>query len=296
MAGIVVTGAGGFVGRAVARRAGSFVALRLSGDDWRERVRAVDYGGACVIHLAARVHDPGFRGDSAYREDNAVKTEVLAQAAAEGGATVFVFASSIKVHGEESPGRPFRAADAPHPEDAYARSKWDAEQALRGVAERFPMSIHVVRPPLVYGIGAPGNLAAFLRLCDSLWPLPFASLHNRRSWIAVDDLADLLLCCARRPLPGMSTWLAAYPRPASTAQLAASFRLALRRPPRLLPCPAALLESAAAVAGRRDTMRRLTRSLEADPGDTGAALGWTPRIDLAAVTREMAQHRRKPVA
>lgn len=289
MARIVVTGAAGFVGRALARRAGPHVPLRLSGPDWRERIRGTDFAGSSVIHLAARVHAPAQGGEAPFLEDNAAKTHALALAAAEGGATSFVYASSIKVNGEETRARGFRADDPPRPEDAYARSKWEAERALQAMAGRFAMPIHVVRPPLVYGAGAPGNLAAFLRLCDSPWPLPFASLHNRRSWIAVEDLADLLLACARLPQPGIHTWLAAHPEPLSTARLAGELRRALRRPRRLVPAPASLLESLASMAGRRAQARRLTRSLEVDSTETATRLGWRANVELPVVVDAMVE-------
>lgn len=284
---IVLTGATGFVGRAVAAR-GPHDPLRLSAPDWRERIAAADYGGACVVHLAARVHRVDDRDASAFELDNVAKTETLALAAARGKASSFVFASTVKVNGEETIGQPFRATDAPHPEDAYARSKWAAEQALARVAHEHGLPVHIVRPPLVYGRGARGNLAALLRLCDSPWPLPFASLRNRRSWIAVDDLADFLVLCAQRPAPGIHTWLVSHPVPASTTDIAGALRTALGRPARLWRCPPAFLESAAASAGRRQAASRLTRSLEVDGRAAMAAFGWNPGVSLAEAARGMA--------
>lgn len=284
---IVLTGATGFVGRAVAAR-GPHVALRLSVSDWRERIAAVDFDGACVIHLAARVHRMDDRDEGAFELDNVAKTEALALAAARGRASCFVFASTGKVNGEETVGRPFLATDTPHPEDAYARSKGAAEQALARVAQEHGLPVHIVRPPLVYGPCAKGNLAALLRLCDSPWPLPFASLRNRRSWIAVGDLADFLVLCAQHPAPGVHTWLVSHPTPASTADIASALRCALGRPARLWHCPPSFLESAATWAGRRQAALRLTRSLEVDGRAAMEAFAWKPRVSLVEAARVMA--------
>ena len=127
---IVITGATGFIGRALAARLPGCVRLSLAGDAWREAIDAVDLHDATLIHLGARVHEPGGR-EEAFQADNTGKTEVLARAASQAGARRFVFASTVKVFGEESPaGRPFREEDPPSPQDAYARSKLEAERAL----------------------------------------------------------------------------------------------------------------------------------------------------------------------
>jgi len=60
-----------------------------------------------------------------------------------------------------------------------------------------------------------------------------------------------------------------------------AIRSALGRPARLFPVPPAVLELAAAAAGMRGKVLRLTRSLEVDPSGLVAELGWTPRLDLA---------------
>lgn len=286
MSGVVVTGASGFVGQAVMALAPGARALRLSGPDWRQALSACDLRDAAIVHLGARAHAADDR-DAAFA-DGAEKARELALAAVRRQARVLVFASSIKVNGEETRGRPFVASDPVRPEDAYARSKRAAEEALAQVAAEHGLAVHVVRPPLVFGPGARGNLATLLRGCDSGWPLPFAAVHNRRSFIAVQDLARLLMRCAEEARPGMHTWLAAHEERFSTPVLLRELRRALGRAPRLVAVPVALLEAAARLAGQADRMRRLTRSLEVDAGATERALGWEARIPLDETLREMA--------
>jgi nucleoside-diphosphate-sugar epimerase len=127
---------------------------------------AIVAGAAAVVHLAGRAHmiddrapDPA----ALYRAANVVATERLAAAALRAGVRRFVFASTIKVHGEATmPGRPFRAADPLQPRDEYARSKVDAERALATLAAATGLDAVVLRLPLVYGPRVKGNFLTLL--------------------------------------------------------------------------------------------------------------------------------------
>ncbi len=275
-----MTGAGGFVGTAFVARAGPHARLAMGAPGWREAVAAADFRDATVVHLAARVHEPGGRPED-FDFDNAEKTRVLAEAAAAGGAVRFVLASTVKVHGEETRGAPFTADSPPAPEDAYARSKWRAEEALREVSSRTGLAGVVVRFPLAYGPGVGGNFRSLLRLADSPAWLPFGATGNRRSLVHVRDLAEALWLAAAHPGAPGHAYIAAHPEAVSTTGLLAALREALGRPRRLFAMPSALLEAGATVVGLGGAMRRLTRSLEADPGALVASLGWRPRLALA---------------
>jgi len=273
---IVITGATGFVGRALASRLPHFTRLSLAGGQWRDAIAAADLRGATVIHLGARVHDPRGRED-AFHADNAVKTQALAQAAATAGARRFVLASSVKVFGEESPpGRAFREDDAPHPEDAYARSKLEAERAVAAAG----IGHAIVRIPLVWGPGVRGNFRALLALAASGVPLPFAGIDNRRSLVHVEDVAEALALAATHPGAEGRLWVAAPAVPVSTPGLVAAIRAAMAMPARLFAAPVGLLEVAGRLAGRGDQVLRLTRSLEADGVPLGQVLGWRPTRSL----------------
>ncbi|MGZ5583281.1 MAG: NAD-dependent epimerase/dehydratase family protein [Usitatibacter sp.] len=284
----VITGATGFVGRALAARlAGSVVAVGMGRADWREQLEATSFKGAVVFHLAARVHRDGAQDEAQFMADNAEKTRVLAEAAARQRARRFVFLSTIKVNGEETTDRPFRADDPPAPRDAYARSKLAAEQALARIAAAANLEVSIVRSPLVYGPDVRGNLRSLIRLADRAWPLPFGALGNRRSFIHVDDLAMLLMECAVHPQAPGRTYLAAHPQSISTRDLVSSMRRALGRPERLISVPAPLLEAAAALAGQGGRVRRLTRSLEIDASAAERDLGWSAAVAPAQAIEEM---------
>lgn len=269
----VVTGSSGFVGRALAARMPHARALMLGAEDWRARLGQVDFRGAVVLHLAARVHATDAPQQS-WTRDNVEKTEALARAAAAGGATRFVFMSTIKVHGDETARTPFRADDPLRPGDAYARSKAQAEERLLEISKETGLALAIVRAPLVFGAGAKANLQDALRLARSAIPLPFASIANRRSWIHVEDLCALLAACASDAAPAQGAFIAAHPEPFSTPRLFAGLRSHLGESPRIFRMPPALLETAAALAGKASAIRRLTRSLEGDPRAAMERFGW----------------------
>jgi UDP-N-acetyl-alpha-D-quinovosamine dehydrogenase len=270
---VVVTGAGGFVGRALAARLPACTRLSIGGADWQAALARTDFRGATVFHLAARVHERGAR-ERDWQHDNVDKTLALAEAAARGGASRLVFASTIKVHGEETRGRPFREDDAMQPDAGYAASKARAEIALRDLSKRTGLAVAIVRPALVFGAGAKANLHRLLRLADTPLPLPFASIENRRSWVHVEDLCDLLVLCGHREEARGRAFMACGPEPFSTPALVTALRQALARPRRLFAMDARTIERAGAWLAQAEAVRPITRSLEGDSAAAREILGW----------------------
>lgn len=291
---VLVTGAAGFVGQALCRtlaeagfrvrgatrRPAAGIEAAAVGEigpdtDWRAALHGVD----AVVHLAARVHvmrDTAADPEQAFHAVNAAGTERLARQAAAAGVRRLVYVSSVKVNGERTAARPFDAADAAAPQDPYGRSKWAAEQALQAVSRESGLETVAVRPPLVYGPGVGGNFLRLMKLVKSGVPLPLASLRNRRSLIYLGNLVDLLALCLRHPEAAGATFLVSDGEDLSTGELVRRLARALGRPPRLLPCPPALLRLAGTLAGRGDEVARLADSLQVDDGALRRRLGWSP--------------------
>lgn len=243
-----------------------------------------------VFHLAGRAHllndiseDPA----AAYQALNVTASEHLAEAASDAGVRRFVYASSIKVNGEHTTNHPFHADDPPAPEDDYGRSKQDAEAALFRTAQQRNMTVCVVRPPLVYGPGVGANFARLLRLAGSGLPLPFASIHNRRTLVGLDNLCDLLITCGKHPAAGGQVFLAGDGESVSTPELIQRLGDAVKRPVRLLPYPPGLLALLFRMLGRRGEWERLSGSLEVDISKNHELLDWFPAKPMAEELAEL---------
>lgn len=263
-----------------------------AGTDWSQALASVDV----VVHLAARVHvmrDDALDPLSEFRRVNVAGSERLARAAAERGVKRMVFVSSIKVNGEETRGGyAFCEADAPAPEDDYGVSKWEAELALRRVAQATGLELVIVRPPLVYGPGVKGNFAHLLDAVARGTPLPLASVRNLRDLVHVENLADALAVCATHPAAAGQTYLACDGEPISTPDLLRQLAAGMGAPSRLLPCPPSLLRIGGALSGKSDRIRRLLGSLRIDGAKMRTDLNWAPPRTLQEGLRITAEWRR----
>jgi nucleoside-diphosphate-sugar epimerase len=267
----------------------------IDGDtDWLNALRGVDV----VIHLAARVHvmcetvaDPL----AEFRRVNTAGTEHLARCAAASGVKRLVYASSIKVNGEETrDGQKFSWIDVLAPQDPYGISKWEAEQALRRVADETGLEVVIVRPPLVYGPGVKGNFAQMLDVVAKRIPLPLASIRSRRDLIYVGNLADALITCATHPAAVGQTYLVCDGEDISTPDLLRQLAFGMGITPRLFPCPPALLKLAGKLIGKSQQLERLLGSLRIDGDKMSTDLNWVPPYSLRQGLRATAEwHRTK---
>jgi UDP-glucose 4-epimerase len=242
--------------------------------DWHPALAGCD----AVVHLAARVHvmnDTAQDPLALYRATNTEATLNLARQAAEAGVKRFVFISTIKVNGE---GRdaPYRESDAPAPEDAYAISKWEAEQGLLQVAQDTGLEVVILRPPLVYGPGVKANFQRLLRSVVQGWPLPLGAIHNRRSLLYLGNFVDAIRLCIEHPAAAGQTFLLDDGEPVSTPELVRALSRAMGRPARLLAVPVGVLKRVGALLGKRAAVARLTGSLYLDCSAIRLRLGWTP--------------------
>jgi nucleoside-diphosphate-sugar epimerase len=292
---IIVTGAAGFIGRALVerlarerlpvrallRRAAPLpggVESQITGEldaaaDWAQLLA----NGRAVVHLASRAHAPRPADQRGFVEREAAGAAALARAAVAAEVERVVLVSSIKVLGESTSALPFRAHQPPAPEDAYGLAKWRSEEAMREIAgER----LTIIRPPLVYGPGVKANFRALIRLVDSGLPLPFASIDNRRSLVFIANLVDLIALTLTHPAAGGGIFLLRDDDEVSTPELVRRIARALGRPERLFPFPPPLLQRAATALGRAGAAARLVGSLRVDDLATRERLGWRPCVSL----------------
>ncbi|MDC0966640.1 SDR family oxidoreductase [Alphaproteobacteria bacterium] len=237
-----------------------------------------------VIHSAARAHimkDKVVDRLAEYRRVNVDGTLNLARQAAAAGVKRFIFISSIKVNGEQTPlGQSFTADDEQAPKDAYGISKWEAEQGLRQLATETRMEVVIIRPPLVYGPGVKGNFASMIKLVSTGLPLPFGAIQNQRTLVAVDNLVDLIKICIDHPAAANQVFLAGDVKDLSTTELFRGIANAMGKPARLIPVPQSLLKLSAMLLGKRAVAQRLLESLQVDISKAQNLLGWEPPISV----------------
>jgi nucleoside-diphosphate-sugar epimerase len=254
----------------------------------------------CIIHLAAAVHVMGkvdSRLEGIYQETNVEFTRRLAQAAHDAGVRRFVFVSSIKVCGERSCGRPLREADAGHPTDPYALSKWVAEQELRRIEGQSGLEVVIVRPPLIYGPGVRANFLALLSVVSAGLPLPFSWLRNKRSLIYLENFVSALAACATHPRAAGETFHVSDSGSVTLPELVTEISKATGRRPRIFPFPRWLLRFAGGVIGKFQQIDRLVSDLEVDSGRIHGLLGWSPPYAFAEgiqATVDWYRHGRHP--
>ena len=280
---VVVTGASGFVGQALCARLGAQarpLSLRSDPLGWP----GVLHGADCVVHLAARVHMMRDRAADQLAEYRAVNCELalqLARVARQAGVRRLVYMSSVKVLGESTlAGRAFSEQDVPAPQDPYGVSKWEAEQALLAFGQHSGLEIVIVRPPLVYGPGVRANFASLLALVARGVPMPLAGIDNRRSLVALDNLVDLVACCAIHPQASGQIFLVSDGDDVSTPELVRRIAQAQERRARLFNVPPVLLTSLGRLAGKSSAMERLCGNLQVDISKAHSVLGWVPKYRM----------------
>jgi nucleoside-diphosphate-sugar epimerase len=300
---VLVTGASGFIGRslvarlaqqqrpvvAAGRRAFDVpegVQLLVDGAGTKEVVATCD----CVVHLAGRAHQGG--GFADFEPDIALAAH-WARMSAQAGVRRFVHVSSIGVLGTRTHGSPWTEETPPAPREPYAVAKLAAEAAVRRELDGSPTQWVIVRPPMVYGPGAPGNFARLVRAVARGWPLPFASVRNRRHLIAIDNLVDALVLCIDAEAAAGQIFLLADEEPVSTPELVNLIAKGLGVKPHLAEFPPALLALVAQVTGRTRMADSLLHDLTVDSGKAHRVLGWKaatkPRMAIvraAAASRE----------
>jgi UDP-glucose 4-epimerase len=214
-----------------------------------------------------------------YRATNTDATLNLARQAVAAGVKRFVFISSIKVNGE---GRelPYSEFDLPSPQDAYAISKWEAEQGLRAIESSTGMQVVILRPPLVYGPGVGANFLRLMRSVERGLPLPFGRVDNRRSLLYLGNFTDAIRVCLDHPAAAGQTFLLSDGEDVSSADLIRRLALAMHRPARLLPLPPSWLRAAGALLGRGAEVDRLLGSLSVDSSKIRRELGWRPPFSM----------------
>ena len=317
---VLVTGASGFISGAVCSslaRAGHEVvgcsrskislpgiccvrAPELGPDaDWRHALINID----AVVHLAGLANVVGSdkrnsKAEKLYYLINSEGTRRLAEQCAETNVKHFIFLSSCHALAGDS-GEILSAETIPRPVTAYGRSKLCAEVAIARVLLNTDCAWTILRPPLVYGRGNKANFGLLLKLVKSGIPLPMGSIRNRRSFIYVENLADLIVTCVGNANSFGKTYLPSDGENVSTPELISAIANAnqcyecsafskigrersninAQLMPNLFPFPEIILKALGCLPGF-GALRKLSSSLYVDSESIRKDLGWIPEFSL----------------
>lgn len=296
---LLVTGGSGFVGRALvegALKRGMMVNVSSRQSpksiypnmkhffannidlttDWKQELNNVQY----VVHCAGRAHvinDKASDPLALFRKVNVDGTLNLARQAAESGVKRFIFISSVGVNGAKTTNNSsFKESDDPKPHNAYALSKWEAEKGLFDISDTTDMEIVIIRPPLIYGLDAPGNFGLLMRAILSGWPMPLGGIKNSRSFVALNALVDFIFTCMFHPNAKNQIFLVSDDNDISTSDLFISLSRAAGIRNNIFSVPLWLLKLGALLAGKSNMIQSLCGTLKLDISKAKNTLGWRP--------------------
>jgi UDP-glucose 4-epimerase len=292
---ILVTGASGFLGsvivpflaaaghhvRAASRNPSSAVAgeriesvvcpnlAAMREIDWDVLLAGIDI----VVHLAGIAHYP-LPENVHYDRINREATVILAKACLRHSVKRLIFLSSIAAQTGSAADNVLTEANEPRPETAYGRSKLEAELEIANLG----VPLTILRPVVVYGPTASANVWLLMRLAASPWPLPFGAFRNRRSLLAVENLALAIAHCFDSPDTLNQTFIVADREPIAITDMFTVMRKAVGRPSRLISVSPSAIEVLITAAGRKELWQRIGRELVVSSAKLENA-GWRPQIE-----------------
>lgn len=292
---ILMTGASGFIGNELYKSSTTKESFRCvirgsennrysdcfkisslnASTDWSGAFECID----AVIHLAGLAHSKEFT-EQDYKSVNVDGTLHLAREAAKSGVKRFVFVSSIGINGSSSGKTPFCENSPDKPHDPYSCSKLEAEKGLKLISQQTGLEVVIVRPTLVYGANAPGNFGRLCMLVSKSPVLPFGLVNNKRDFIAVQNLAELLLVCATHPNAAGNTFLASDGQGISVEMFTHAIAEGLEKNIIQLPVPIFIMRFVGKLLGKTSMVEQLVGNLEVDSSKIVRVLGWKPPYTL----------------
>ena len=272
---VLVTGASGCIGRCLVKRLaaagcqvnaldldeaglqklasenppGTVVAFQGSLED----SRIVAQAGArveAVFHAAAKVHaiPRNAQEEAEFFRINVAGTENLLTHSAGTDLRAFVFFSTIAVYGAGD-GKPLNEATPLHPDNAYAKSKLQAEQRVREFFASRAIKPTIFRMSLVYGEGERGNFSRMMRSVDRGRFVMVGNGMTRKSMIYVEDVVSAALLAASNAAGQGETFVLSDPEPYALKDIVGVLAKHLGRRPPCIRLPVSVLRAGGTALG-----------------------------------------------
>ena len=244
-------------------------------------------GYDCVIHCAGIAEQKNLISREIYVQSNTLASKKLAEQCVIAGVKKFIFLSSISVLGQHTNKKCFTYSDKVNPIGLYAESKYKAENELLKINDKTNLEVIIIRLPIVYGFGTKGNISRIIKLLKLKLPLPFGLIKNKKSFISIDNLVDILICCIRRPNLKGKVFLVSDGEDISLNDFLQNIARELGYRLLIFPFPIFLLKLIANFLGKTSELNKLTSNLLIDINYTKDTLNWKPRLSVKDGIRNM---------
>lgn len=294
MLNVLVTGANGFIGKALCDnlsirsvcvrgavrslpREKKSIEYRIVDFEKESDLSELCHDMDCIVHLAGRAHilnDRHHNPLEAFRKINCEASFCLARHAVRSGVKRFIFISSIGVNGNQTLSCPFDESSAANPMNPYARSKFEAEQGLEEILRSTETELVIIRPPLVYSLDAPGNFSRLLKLVRLRVPLPLGRIQNRRSLVSLENLIGFIRLCLTHPEAAGRVFLISDGVDISTSEIITTLSEGMGRRILLYHVPGFFFKFITRLLNMENLYTQLYCSLQVDNSLANKLLGW----------------------
>jgi len=234
-----------------------------------------------VIHLAAKTHSQN-NNYKDYYKTNVLGTENIINLAVKKNVKFILMLSSIKVNGEGFSNNKIEYTEKSEtlPKDAYGISKLESENILIKDSIKNNISYVVLRPPLIYGKGAKGNLLKLIKHVEKGLPLPSISGENKRSILSLNNLIDAIIRILYNKNSHNNVYLISDDIPVNPEDLYSVIANKLNKKLVKIKVNKKLLQILLWPIGKSRMAEKIFNSLIIDNSKIKRTLGWKPRITL----------------
>jgi UDP-glucose 4-epimerase len=247
----------------------------------------IDFGKYdVVIHLVAIVHQARKFSEEEYFMINKDLCLEVAKYAKKAYVKQFVFLSTVKVYGKFiANSEPWNEYSKCLPDDFYAKSKYEAEKALKELEDRY-FIISVIRTPLVYGEGVRANMLNIMKFINNYSILPFKNVQNRRHYTSAENLVAFIDRIIEKRASGI--FIAMDGNAISTTALAKMISESLGKTILLFKIPDPIIRIGMSIIPR--IFERLYGSFEMDNSKTLEILDFKPPVSITEGIKKMVDY------
>ena len=288
---ILVTGATGFIGHQLVdylESFGNYEIIKSTRENISENDKlTLDFSNLAsieqadlskikiVIHLAAAVHNK-ITDSEEVETINYRSSALLARKCVFHNVSKFIFISTIGVHGSNTDDVVSEKSEI-NCQTIYSQTKYKAEKAIIQETQNSDMTYTILRPVLVLGRQAPGNIEKLHKLIQTFIPLPFARIENSRTLIHVKDLVKVISHVIKEPKTENKTYVVGSLKSVTTTDL---IKYLGKGRNNMFFIPKVFFNVIFSLLGRKTLYKQLFDSYEVDSRNLFNDIGWIANYPL----------------